>query len=84
MRVERLDEPVSCRAEFARGGVTPVSFTRHGREHRVTQVHARWVDRSGRHPQHYFSAQCDAGEIYELRLDAGEMQWHVQSVLLEG
>jgi hypothetical protein len=84
MRVERLDEAVSCRAEFCGGRVTPLRFWRHGREHAVVRVHARWVDRSGRHPQLYFSAEADGGEIFELRLDAGCMQWRVQSVMLEG
>jgi hypothetical protein len=84
MRVELLDEPVACRADFAAGKVTPVSFTRRGREHPVAAVHARWVDRSGRHPQLYFSAQTEGGEIFELRLDTGEARWHLQSVLLEG
>ena len=47
-------------------------------------VHARWLDRAGRHPQFYFSAETDAGDVFELRLDSAEMTWHVQSVMLEG
>ena len=84
MHVERLDEAVACRADFAGGRVTPLVFWRGGRPHPVTQVHARWLDRSARHPQFYFSAQTETGDIFELRLDTGGMTWHVQSVLLEG
>ncbi|MBI5836997.1 MAG: hypothetical protein HZB25_07120 [Candidatus Eisenbacteria bacterium] len=83
MKVELLDEPVACRAEFSAGRVTPLAFTRGGREIVVTQVHARWVDRAGRHPRFHFSAGTEGGEIFELRLDAADMQWRVQAVLIE-
>ena len=82
MNVERLDEAVACRADFSGGRVTPLCFWRAGRAHPVTRVHARWLDRASRHPQHYFSAETETGEIYELRLDTAQMLWHVQSVLL--
>ena len=84
MRLERLEEPVQCRAEFSAGRVTPLSFTARGREHSVRAVHSRWLDRAGRHPQFYFSAETDSGDVYELRLDSSDMVWHVQSVMLEG
>ena len=84
VRLERLDQAVACRADFTGGKVTPLSFWRGGREHRVRAVHARWLDRSARHPQFYFSTETESGEVYELRLDSGEMVWHVQSVMLEG
>ncbi len=84
MRLERLDEPVRCRADFAGGRVTPVCFWRGERQHEVRAVHARWLDRAPRHPQLYFSAETDSGDVYEIRLDTGQMLWHLQSVLLEG
>ena len=55
MRSEHLDEPVSVRADFHGGTVTPVAFRRRGREHRVRQVNTRWIDRAGKHPRFYFS-----------------------------
>lgn len=84
MRLEPLNEPVPCRADFGGGRITPLVFWRAGRAHPVTQVHARWLDRSTRHPQFYFSAQTESGDTFELRLDTGQMTWHVQSVMLEG
>lgn len=84
MRLERLDEPVPCRADFTGGKVTPLQFWRGGREHVVRAVHSRWMDRAGRHPQFYFSAETESGDVYELRLDSADMMWRVQSVMLEG
>jgi hypothetical protein len=84
MRLERLDEAIACRAEFSGGRITPLCFWRGGREIAVKAVHSRWLDRAGRHPQLYFSAETESGDVYELRLDCGEMVWRVQSVMLEG
>src|SRR5262249_4148531 len=84
MHLERLDEPVPCRADFSNGRVTPLAFRRGGREHVVRAVHSRWLARAGRHPQFYFSAETESGDVYELRLDSADMVWHVQSVMLEG
>ena len=84
MQLERLEEAVTCRADFSGGRVTPLQFVQRGREHAVRAVHSRWLDRAGRHPQFYFSAETESGEVYELRLDSGDMTWHVHSVMLEG
>lgn len=84
MRVERLDETVGCVACFEPGRLTPLVLQRGEREEPVLRVHARWLDRSQRHPQHYFSVEVASGEIFELRLDTGDLSWRLQSVLLEG
>ena len=84
MRLERLDESIHCQADFSGGRVTPLRFSRRDREHVVSAVHSRWLDRAGRHPQFYFSAETESGDVYELRLDSGDMTWHLQSVMLEG
>src|SRR5262249_12501832 len=68
MRSEALDEAVSVRADFHGGAVTPVAFSRRGREHRVARVNARWVDRAGRHPRFYFSVTDESGDVYQLQL----------------
>ena len=84
MRHEAIDEAVPVRAEFRGGVVTPLVFRRGGREHRVTAVHARWVDRSGRHPRFYFSVAVDSGDVYQLQLAAADLVWRLDSVVLEG
>jgi hypothetical protein len=84
MRLERLDEAISVRAEFEGGTVTPVSFRRHGREQRVVRVNARWLDRAGRHPHFYFSVTVESGDVYQLQLQGGDLVWRVDSVSLEG
>jgi len=55
MRSEAIDEPVAVRADFLGGVITPVMFRRRSREHRVTRVNTRWLDRTGRHPRLFFS-----------------------------
>ena len=84
MRTEAIDEAVSVRADFRGGVVTPVAFTRRGREHRVARVNARWVDRVPRHPHFCFSVTDESGDVYELELQAGEMVWWLESVSVEG
>jgi hypothetical protein len=84
MRTETLDEAVAVRAEFQGGVVTPVAFTRRGREHRIKRVNARWVDRVPRHPHFCFSVTVESGDVYQLQLHAGEMVWWLDSVAVEG
>ena len=84
MRIELLDEVVACSADFRGGQITPLRFWRGERELDVAQVHARWLDRSHKHPQFYFSAETSTGDVFELRLDSGRMLWRLQSVLLDG
>ena len=84
LRTERIDEAVAARADFAGGVVTPVAFRRKSREHRVTRVNARWLDRAGRHPSHHFSVTDDQGDVYQLRLQTTDMVWWVETVTLEG
>ncbi|HYM82360.1 MAG TPA: hypothetical protein VEY91_13230 [Candidatus Limnocylindria bacterium] len=84
MRLERLDEAIAVRADFQGGVVTPLAFRRHGREHRITRINARWLDRSGRHPHFYFSVTVESGDVYQLRLQGADLVWHADSVSLEG
>ena len=84
MRLERIDEAVAVQADFRGGTVTPLSFRRNGREHRVTRVNARWVDRSGRHPHFYFSVGLESGDVCQLQLQGGDLVWRLDTVTLEG
>ena len=84
LHIERIDEAVAVRADFRGGVVTPVAFRRGGREHRVTRVNARWLDRAGKHPSHYFSVTDDRGDVYQLQLQTAELVWRLDSVALEG
>jgi hypothetical protein len=84
MRLERIDRAAAVRADFLGGAVTPVAFRLGGREHRVTRVNARWIDRAGRHPSFHFSVTVESGDVYQLRLESGDLVWRVESVALEG
>ena len=84
VHIERIDEAVPVRADFRGGVVTPVAFRRRGREHRIARVNARWLDRGGRHPSHYFSVTDEHGDVYQLQLQTADMVWRLDSVTLEG
>ena len=84
MRQEAIDEAVAVRADFRGGAVTPVAFRRGAREHRITRVNARWIDRAGRHPRFYFSVVVESGDVYQLNLYGGDLVWWLDSVTLEG
>ena len=83
MRSELLDEAVTVRADFQGGVVTPVAFSRRGREHRVARVNARWIDRVPRHPHFYFSITDQSGEVYQLQLQSGDLIWWLDAVMVE-
>ena len=84
MRRETIHEAVAVEADFRGGVVTPLAFRRGAREHRLTRVNARWVDRSGRHPRFYFSVTDRSGDVYQLQLQAADLVWWLDSVSLEG
>ena len=84
LHIEPLFEAVAVRADFHGGVVTPVAFRRQAREHRVTRVNARWLDRAGRHPSHHFSITDEHGDVYQLQLQTADMVWRLDSVALEG
>jgi hypothetical protein len=84
IRIERIDEAVTVRADFQGGVVTPVAFRRRSLEHRVARVNARWVERSNRHPSFFFSITDESGDVYQLQLQSAEMVWWLDSVALEG
>ena len=84
MRHEPIDEAVPVRADFRGGVVTPLVFRRGGREHRITRVNARWIDRAGRHPHFYFSVTAESGDVYQLQLQGADLVWRLDSVTLEG
>ncbi len=83
MRVEDIDEPVSVRADFRGGEVTPRAFKRGGKTYTVTEVNARWVDREGAQPVRRFSVQA-GGDTYFLALMTGEMTWRLEKVMVDG
>jgi hypothetical protein len=84
IRIERIDEAVMVRADFQGGVVTPVAFRRQRREHRITRINARWIERSGKHPSFFFSVTDDSEDVYQLQLQSAEMVWWLDSVALEG
>ena len=84
MRLERIDRAAAVRADFRGGVVTPVAFRLEGREHRVTRVNARWVDRAGRHPSFFFSVTVESGDVYQLQVQGADLGWRVDTVSLEG
>jgi len=84
MRQENIDEAVPVRADFKGGIVTPLAFKRAARDHRVTRVNTRWIDRAGRHPQFFFSVSVESGDVYQLRLSSADLVWWLEFVTLEG
>jgi hypothetical protein len=84
MRLERIDQAAAVRADFKGGVATPVAFRLNGREHRVTRVNARWIDRAGRHPVFYFSVTAESGDVYQLQIQGADLIWRVDSVSMEG
>ena len=84
MRVEKLDEPVRVRADFAGGQATPVVFRRGTQSLKIARVNARWEDRVGQKPLYYFACSVDSGDVYELCLNAHELTWRLTSVMLDG
>lgn len=85
MQIQTLDEPIKVRADFEAGGtVRPLLIRRRERVHRVTEVHASWVDRTLRHPRFFFSLSVDSGDLYQVSLRGESMSWHLESVTLDG
>ncbi len=84
MRVERFDEPIKVRADFQGGTITPLIFRRGSQDYRVTTVNARWEDRHGTQKLHFFSVTVTSGDVYQLRLESGDMIWTLESVMLDG
>ncbi len=84
MRVERLNEPIKVRADFAGGVVTPLALRRGSESVRVVRVNARWSDRRGQDRLHYFACTMPSGDVYELCLNPHELTWRLTSVTLEG
>ena len=83
MRTEEIDEPVSVRADFCGGEVTPRAFRRGQKAYTVTEVNARWVDREGAQPVRRFSVQA-GGDTYFLALLTGQMVWRLEKVMVDG
>ncbi len=80
MQVVEIHEAVKVRADFQGGRITPLYLKRGGRTHRLTRVNARWVDRDGRQPRHYFSVTDTAGDVYQLVLRGEDMVWMLENV----
>jgi hypothetical protein len=84
MKVERLDEPVRVRAQFAGGTVTPLLFQRGTEAVAVVRVNARWSERRGERQLHYFACTVPSGDVYELCLNSHDLTWRLTSVMLDG
>jgi len=83
MKIERLEEPVKVRADFAGGEITPLAFRRRHETYNVERVNCRWKDRQGDEISHFFSVQA-GGDVYEIRLRQTDMTWWVERVILDG
>lgn len=83
MIVERLDEKVKVRADFGGGTIKPLVFMRRGQIHRVVKINCRWMDREGTSKIYYFSVTSDSGDVYQIHLNAGDMTWHLDQVMVE-
>ena len=83
MLVEHLDEKIKVRADFGGGVIKPLVFMRRGQIHRVTKVNCRWMDREGSSKIYYFSITSDSGDVYQIHLNAGDMTWHLDLVMVE-
>jgi hypothetical protein len=81
--VERLDEKVKVRADFGGGTIKPLVFMRRGQIHRVVKINCRWMDREGTSKIYYFSVTSDSGDVYQIHLNAGDMTWHLDQVMVE-
>jgi len=81
--VERLDEKVKVRADFGGGTIKPLVFMRRGQIHRVVRINCRWMDREGTSKIYYFSVTSDSGDVYQIHLNAGDMTWHLDQVMVE-
>jgi hypothetical protein len=84
VRLERLDEAVTVRADFQGGRVTPRRIRRGAQDLTVERVTAHWEDRKGAHKVHYFSVQVASGDVYELEFSSGDLLWKLNAVMLEG
>ncbi len=83
MQIEKMDESVSVRADFAKGEITPRAFSRAGRTYMIGAVNGRWLDREGGMPRHYFSVQS-GDETYFMSLRTEDMVWRLEQVILSG
>jgi hypothetical protein len=83
MIVERLDEKIKVRADFGGGIIKPLVFMRRNQIHRVANINCRWMDREGTSKIYYFSVTSDSGDVYQIHLNAGDMTWHLDQVMIE-
>jgi len=87
MNIEDINEPITVRADFGGGKVTPRMFKRvgaaAGHTYKVTTVNGRWVDREGDHPTYHFSVQAD-GDTYYICLTTVDMMWRLEKVMVGG
>jgi hypothetical protein len=84
MQWETLGEPITVRADFRGGEITPLIFRRGQQRIRVVRVNTRWMDREGRRALHYFSVTAESGDVYQLCFDAGDLLWKAECVMYEG
>ncbi len=81
--ITEIGEPVSVGVVFRHGKVHPRWFVWRGKRIAVSEVTFRWEDEQGESRHYHFSAS-DGVNLYELRLDAQTMNWHLDRVYCEG
>ena len=77
--VVELNEPVRVGAVFFRGAVTPVWFSRSGRQVRVREVTFSWATREGSARVLHFSAS-DGSAMFELCFNTTTLDWRLEQV----
>jgi len=83
MSVEEVGEAISVVASFSGGKARPVRFRWGSRTYRIDAVNGQWVDRSGDAYSLHYSVQAGQ-ETFYIHFEAGEVQWWLDRVILEG
>jgi len=83
MSVEEVGEAISVLASFSGGEARPVRFRWGARAYRIDAVNGQWIDRRGDGYSLHYSVQVGQ-ETYYMHFAAGEVQWWLDRVILEG
>ncbi|KKN89401.1 hypothetical protein LCGC14_0239080 [marine sediment metagenome] len=83
MKIEEISEPIRVLADCTGGKVTPVRFRWGPRTYVIDAVNGQWTDRSGDTYALHYSVQV-GDETYYIHFAAGDVQWWLDRVVLEG
>ena len=75
MSVEVVGEDIDVVAVFKNGLFEPRKFRWRGREHRVSDVNARWAEHDGSYRVYRFAVATAAHSFYEISLHTKHMRW---------